>query len=91
MWFFCFDGGGWKFWETHFSKTQSRKNGATFGLVGVGGQIPSSEVTETLTLRALNKSLAVPFHMSLHNPLSSKRVTYIPQIADDAILLKCLI
>ena len=73
------------FWETHFSKTQSRKDGASFGLVGVGGQIARSEVTKTLALRALNKSLAVTFfflavtfHIFLHNPRSSICVIYIP-------------
>lgn len=79
------------FWETHFYKTQSRKGGAIFGLVGVGSQIARSEVTKTLALRALNKSLAVTFHIFLHNPLSSIHVIYIPQIIDDAILLKCLL
>ena len=57
------------FWETHFSKTQSRKDGASFGLVGVGSQIARSEVTKTLALRALNNSLAVTFHIFLHNPV----------------------
>ena len=65
------------FWETHFSKTQSRKDGASFGLVGVGSQIARSEVTKTLALRALNKSLAVTFfffgcdfsHISSQSPV----------------------
>ena len=46
------------FWETHFYKTQSRKGGAIFGLVGVGSQIARSEVTKTLALREAQQGLS---------------------------------
>ena len=57
------------FWETHFSKTQSRKDGASFGLVGVGSQIARSEVTKTVALRALNKFGCDFSHISSQFPV----------------------
>lgn len=74
------DSGNLRFWETHFSKIQSRKHGAIFSLFGVGSQISKPKLPNTLTLTALNKGWLCIFTYFYTFLLSSNGVIYISQI-----------
>ena len=90
MWLFCSDSGGQMFWETRFSKAQSRK--MVIFLAWLVWEVKFLDLKSPNTgTQSLKQKFGPDFSHISSQPLSSVCVIYIPQIVDDAILLKCLL